>query len=107
MIKQQAVEAGITLSAATQVIGGMTTMVHPRLPHSPKLPLNKTTPGYITGTPSGELLQQLPVLRGKEISEAETDTELPSSSALGGVYGRGPHFEAMLSMRPLKKNSAH
>lgn len=61
-----------TLQAVSRSLVSLPTQCRPRLHHSQKLRCNPPPSGFITGTPSGEPQEQLPVPSGSEISNAET-----------------------------------
>lgn len=61
-----------TLQVVTRSLVSLPTQCRPRLHHLQKLPFNPPPSGFITGTPSGEPQEQLPVPSGSEISNAGT-----------------------------------
>lgn len=61
-----------TLQAVTRSLVSLPTQSRPRLHHFQQLCFNPPPSGFITGTPSGEPQEQLPVPSGSEISNAET-----------------------------------
>lgn len=69
---QASIGAVTTLQVVSRSLVSLPTQCRPRLHHFQKLHFNPPPCGFITGTPSGEPQEQLPVPSGSEISNAGT-----------------------------------